>query len=120
MDLIIFLSYGGKWDILQAAERYAELYCAARLEGKLPQPLTPELFSSFLSTSGIPDPDLLIRTSGEMRISNFLLWQTAYSEFYFPEILWPDFRKKDFQKALDLYSRRERRFGKTAEQIKKL
>ncbi len=120
MNLIIFLSYSGKWDILQAAEKYADICLAAGKEGRTSEPLTQELFSSLLSTAGIPDPDLLIRTSGEMRVSNFLLWQTAYSEFYFPGVLWPDFRKKDFQKALDLYSGRERRFGKTAEQIKKL
>ena len=120
LTLVIFLSYSGKWDILQAATRYAENYAASITKGETPEELTSELFSTLLSTTGIPDPDLIIRTSGEMRLSNFLLWQSAYCEFYFPDLLWPDFRKKDFQKALDLYSQRERRFGKTGEQIKKL
>ncbi len=120
LTLIIFLSYSGKWDILQATSKYAENYAAAIIKGDAPEELTSEQFSTLLSTSGIPDPDLIIRTSGEMRLSNFLLWQSAYCEFYFPDLLWPDFRKKDFQKALDLYSQRERRFGKTGEQIKKL
>jgi len=120
LTLVIFLSYSGKWDILQAATRYAENYAASITKGENPEELTSELFSTLLSTTGIPDPDLIIRTSGEMRLSNFLLWQSAYCEFYFPDLLWPDFRKKDFQKALDLYSQRERRFGKTGEQIKKL
>jgi undecaprenyl diphosphate synthase len=120
LTMIIFLSYGGRWDILQAAAKYAEMHFAARERGEIPAELTQDMFSSLLSTAGIPDPDLLIRTSGEERVSNFLLWQSAYSEFYFPEILWPDFRKNDFQKALDLYAHRERRFGKTGEQINNL
>lgn len=105
LTLIVFLSYSGKWDILQAAERYAK-------DG-MQNP-----FESYLCTSGIPDPDLLIRTSGEKRISNFLLWQCAYTEFYFTELLWPDFRKTQFRAAIDDFCSRERRFGKTSDQIK--
>jgi undecaprenyl diphosphate synthase len=76
-----------------------------------------DLFSSSLMTAGVPDPDLLIRTSGEMRVSNFLLWQIAYSELYVTDVLWPDFRRPQFLAALDDYARRERRFGRTAAQI---
>ena len=81
---------------------------------------SPDEFDKYLSTAGIPDPDLLIRTSGEQRISNYLLWQTAYTEFYFPEVLWPDFHKNDFQQALEEYADRERRYGKTGEQVNNL
>jgi len=117
LRLIIFLSYSGKWDILQAATMYAEEVLNAYKDGLEPQELTNEYFSSLLSTNGIPDPDLIIRTSGEQRISNYLLWQCAYSEFYFTEVLWPDFRKTHFQQALDLLDKRERRFGKTGNQV---
>lgn len=106
LTLVVFLSYSGKWDILQAAQRYAAD------NQKKP-------FESYLSTAGIPDPDLLIRTSGEKRISNFLLWQCAYTEFYFTDILWPDFRKTQFRAAIEDYCSRERRFGRTSEQINK-
>jgi len=109
LDLIIFLSYSGKWDILQAAKRLAADY-----EGD-PEGLEkagPEEFASRLVTAGIPDPDLIIRTSGESRISNYLLWQAAYSEFLFVDVLWPDFRKKEFRSALEEYSKRDRRYGK--------
>ena len=114
LTLIVFLSYSGKWDILQAAERYY------RENGESAQRPTPEEFDNYLSTAGIPDPDLLIRTSGEQRLSNYLIWQTAYTEFYFPEVFWPDFRKNDFQQALEEYSARERRYGKTGEQVNNL
>ncbi|MEN6619909.1 MAG: polyprenyl diphosphate synthase [Rikenellaceae bacterium] len=120
LNLIIFLSYSGKWDILQATRKYTEEVLNAKENNTSPAELTPDYFESLLSTAGIPDPDLLIRTSGEQRISNYLLWQTAYSEFYFTDVLWPDFRKNDFQKALDLFSERERRFGKTGDQINNL
>mgnify|MGYP003292311742 CR=1 FL=1 len=109
LTLIVFLSYSGKWDITQAAHRYAQDY----KDGKEPLEL-----EDYLCTKGIPDPDLLIRTSGEQRISNFLLWQCAYTEFYFTETLWPDFRKPQMRLAIETYSSRERRFGKTSEQIK--
>lgn len=109
LTLIVFLSYSGKWDIEQAARRYAEDFKAGKECAK---------FEEYLCTAGIPDPDLMIRTSGEQRISNFLLWQCAYTEFYFTETLWPDFRKPQFRQAIETYSSRERRFGKTSEQIK--
>ena len=103
---MVFLSYSGKWDIEQAARKFV---AAGAPAGH---------FGDYLATAGIPDPDLLIRTSGEQRISNFMLWQCAYTEFYFTDILWPDFRKNEFRTALDSYASRERRFGKTGEQIK--
>jgi len=90
LTLIVFMSYSGKWDILQAADKYFKEVGA---KDCLP---SPDIFDKYLATSGIPDPDLLIRTSGEQRISNYMLWQTAYTEFYFPDVLWPDFRKNDF------------------------
>ena len=98
LTLILFLSYSGKWDIQQAADRMAE-------EGA--HDLEP-----YLVTAGIPDPDLIIRTSGEKRLSNYLLWQAAYSEFVFVDTLWPDFRKDSFRAALQEYASRDRRFGK--------
>lgn len=111
LQLIIFLSYSGKWDILQAANKFIADNATKMKDGEVPQMSAQDLAAN-LSTSGIPDPDLLIRTSGEQRISNYMLWQTAYTEYYFTEVLWPDFRKTEFQQALDAYSRRERRFGK--------
>jgi undecaprenyl diphosphate synthase len=108
--LILALSYSGQWDILQAAARYAAAADRA--------PLTPAHFEQYLSTAGIPQPELLIRTGGEQRISNFFLWQMAYTEFYFLDLLWPDFREKHFLEAINEYSKRERRFGQTGEQIK--
>lgn len=101
--LIVFLSYSGKWDILQAARKAAQA-------GKCN--ISEEVFESYLSTAGIPDPDLIIRTSGEQRISNYMLWQAAYSELYFTKTLWPDFRKNEFRLALEEYASRSRRFGK--------
>jgi len=118
LTLVIFLSYSGKWDILQAAGKYIEKI--GKGEFKQDEPLSAELFDTLLSTYGIPDPDLLIRTSGEQRISNYMLWQCAYTEFYFTDVLWPDFRKNDFKRALDIYSERERRYGKTGDQINKI
>ena len=109
LTLIVFLSYSGKWDIEQAAARYAE---------DVKKGVSDCVFEDYLCTKGIPDPDLLIRTSGEQRISNFLLWQCAYTEFYFTDTLWPDFRKPQFRSAIETYASRERRFGKTSEQIK--
>lgn len=107
LTLILFLSYSGKWDILQAAKKMAAVMAAHP-----GTEFTASDFSRFLVTADIPDPDLLIRTSGEQRISNYLLWQTAYSEFYFTPILWPDFRKEAFREALAEYARRDRRYGK--------
>jgi len=106
LTLIVFLSYSGRWDILQAAKRMAKEHPSDA------DSLTAEDFSRYLVTDGIPDPDLIIRTSGEERISNYLLWQGAYSEFYFTKTLWPDFRKEQFEEALEEYARRDRRFGK--------
>ena len=103
----ICLNYGGRAEIVQAAERYA----ADRLEGKTAGPLTEESFSGYLYSSGVPDPDLLIRPGGEQRISNFLLWQCAYSEFYFTDVLWPDFSTEELDKAIEVYRRRDRRYG---------
>ena len=104
---IVFLSYSGKWDLLQAMKK-----AARELSPEEFQSLETTDFDKYLVTVGIPDPDLLIRTSGEIRISNYLLWQCAYTEFYFTDILWPDFRKPQFQEALDEYARRDRRYGK--------
>lgn len=110
MTVIIFFNYSGKWDILQAAARYAES-AVRSADGHVPVP-DRDVFDSLLATSGIPDPDLLIRTSGEQRLSNYLLWQCAYTEFYFTDTFWPDFRESEWLKALDAYSNRERRYGK--------
>ena len=107
MTLIVFLSYSGQWDILQAAKK-----AAAELGAEEMQKLAPADFSRYLVTAGIPDPDLLIRTSGEQRISNYLLWQCAYTEFVFTDVLWPDFRKPEFRAALETYAARDRRYGK--------
>lgn len=103
LTLIVFLSYSGKWDILQAARKAAQA-------GE--SNISEKEFESYLSTAGIPDPDLIIRTSGEQRISNYMLWQAAYSELYFTKTLWPDFRKNEFRLALEEYASRSRRFGK--------
>lgn len=111
LTLIVFLSYSGKWDIMQAVGRFMD-----ECGGTLRHPSYQDI-EKYLSTSGIPDPDLLIRTSGEQRISNYMLWQCAYTEFYFTDVLWPDFRKEELQKAIDVYSKRQRRYGKTGEQV---
>ncbi|HUX94356.1 MAG TPA: isoprenyl transferase [Bacteroidales bacterium] len=114
LNLVIALSYSSRWEITEAARKLAVDLKKGVVdidsidEGK---------FESYLSTTGIPDPDLMIRTSGEMRISNFLLWQLAYTELYITETLWPDFGKDDFYEAIIEYQRRERRFGKTSEQV---
>jgi undecaprenyl diphosphate synthase len=114
MTLVLALSYSGRWDILQATKAIAK----AVQEGKLnPEEITEETYSGFLNTAGMPDPELLIRTSGEQRISNFLLWQLAYTELYITDLLWPDFRKENLFEALLAYQGRERRFGKTSEQL---
>lgn len=110
ITMIIFMSYSGKWDIFQAAKRFALDVVANPV---LLDRATPESFASYLVTADIPDPDLIIRTSGEQRISNYLLWQAAYSEFYYTDVLWPDFREKEFDDALDAYAKRDRRYGKT-------
>ena len=114
LNLILALNYSGKWDLTQAFK----VICGEAIKGTIkPEGIDEDLVSNYLSTKGIPDPELLIRTSGEMRISNFLLWQSAYSEFFFTEVLWPDFRKKHLNLAIDSFNDRERRFGKTSEQL---
>jgi undecaprenyl diphosphate synthase len=113
--LAIALNYGSRQEILDAVRTYT----AAVLEGReSPAELTWDRLGGFLHTAGIPDPDLVIRTSGEHRLSNFLLLQSAYAEWYFSEVLWPDFDRAELERALASYARRERRFGKTSEQVK--
>lgn len=116
MTLILALSYSGRWDIAQATKRIALDVEAGKLKA---ENISQETIDSYLVTSGVPDPELLIRTSGEQRISNFLLWQMAYTEFFITDTLWPDFRKEHLYEAIVSYQERERRFGKTSEQIKK-
>ena len=110
MTLILAISYSGRWEILNATKKLIS-------EGIQPENVNESMFQQYLTTKNVPDPELLIRTSGEYRISNFLLWQIAYSELYFSEKLWPDFRRTDLEHAILEYQNRERRFGKTAEQI---
>lgn len=117
VTLILALSYSGKWEITDAVKQIAREV----KEGKInPDDITSQMIESHLSTCRFPDPELMIRTSGEHRISNFLLWQLAYAEFYFTEVLWPDFRKNEFFKAIHSYQNRERRFGLTSEQLSKV
>ena len=107
----ICLNYGGRDEIVHAAKRYAEDYAAGRTQGELSE----EQFGGYLYSAGIPDPDLLIRPGGEQRISNFLLWQCAYAEFYFSDVLWPDFGTDELDKAIAAFRQRDRRFGKVKE-----
>ena len=116
MTLTLALSYSGRWDLTQASRRMAQDAAAGKLA---PEAINDATISSYLSTAGMPDPELLVRTSGEERISNFLLWQLAYSELYFTPKYWPDFRKADLYEAILNYQHRERRFGKTSEQVTK-
>lgn len=116
MTLILALSYSGKWDITQACKRIAQKVMIGEASV---EDIDQEMVSNHLVTAGIPDPELLIRTSGEQRISNFLLWQMAYTEFYITETLWPDFRKEHLHAAIMNYQERERRFGKISEQLKR-
>lgn len=108
MELILALNYSGRWDILEAVNHLIA-------DGK--KDIDSEALDGYLSTAGIPDPELLIRTSGELRISNFLLWQLAYTELFFTDVLWPDFRREHLNEAIAAYQKRERRFGKTSEQL---
>jgi undecaprenyl diphosphate synthase len=114
MVLTLALSYGGRSEIVQAVKTLGREIAAGRLK---PEDIDTVLFSRYLYTAGMPDPDLVIRTSGEYRLSNFLLWQSAYTELYVTETLWPDFREDAFLKALEAYQQRERRFGLTQEQV---
>ena len=111
ITMILMFSYSGKWDILQAARKIA--LRAAREGEQFAQNLSMDDFGGALVTALIPDPDLIIRTSGETRLSNYFLWQAAYSEFYFTPVLWPDFKGPQFMEALESYSKRDRRYGKT-------
>lgn len=114
LTLILALSYSGRWEIVEAIRKIA----AEARDGKLDiSSINENSFANYLQTSGIPDPELLIRTSGELRISNFLLWQIAYTELYITPTLWPDFRKEHLYEAIWSYQQRERRFGKTSEQL---
>jgi undecaprenyl diphosphate synthase len=112
--LILALSYSSKWDIVNSVKKIAQLAKEGAIEI---EDINEDLISKSLTTEHFPHPELLIRTSGEYRLSNFLLWELAYSEFYFTDVLWPDFRREDLYKAIFDYQNRERRFGKTSEQI---
>ena len=114
LNLILALSYSSKWEIINAVKNLIQDTIDKKIK---PEKINNELFESYLNTAEIPDPELLIRTSGEYRISNFLLWQIAYSELYFTDKLWPDFRKDDLFEAIHDFQNRERRFGKTSEQL---
>ena len=116
LNLVLALSYGSRWEIVEAVRNIAQQVAGGFLK---PEDISAGNISSALTTASIPDPELLIRTSGEYRVSNFLLWQIAYSELYFSPTLWPDFSKEEFYKAILDYQRRERRFGFTSEQIHK-
>lgn len=114
LTLTLALNYSGRWEILQATQKLMQ----AVQEGSVKaEALTQQLFEQQLNTHDMPEPELLVRTSGEMRISNFLLWQLAYTELYITEVLWPDFRREHLHEAILAYQQRERRFGKTSEQI---
>ncbi len=114
LTFVIAGNYGGRWDIAHAARRLAERVEAGELAAC---DVTPERLQPHLSSHDLPDPDLFIRTGGEQRISNFLLWQLAYAELYFTEVLWPDFDARELEHALDWFSRRQRRFGLTGQQV---
>lgn len=115
LTLTLALSYSGRWEIIEAAKNIAQQVKNGILEISN---INEEIFSSFLATYPIPDPELMIRTSGELRLSNYLLWQLAYTELYVTDVLWPDFNKENFYEAIIDYQKRERRFGKTSEQLK--
>jgi undecaprenyl diphosphate synthase len=114
MDLVLALNYSARWDIVQATKKIAELVQAGSIKV---EEINEKVISASLNTGVLPEPDLLIRTSGEFRISNFMLWEMAYGEFYFTDIYWPEFDQEAFYKAIIDYQKRERRFGKTSDQI---
>ena len=114
MTLTLAMCYSSRWEIIDAIKKLASDIESSKLKSK---DITEPLFESYLATNDIPDPELLIRTSGELRVSNYLLWQIAYSELYFTNVLWPDFRKEELYKAIVDYQNRERRFGLTSEQL---
>ena len=112
--LVLALSYSSRWEITAAIRQIAQEVLDKKIT---PDAITEEVVSAHLTTKDIPDPDLLIRTGGEKRVSNFLLWQLSYAEFFFTDVFWPDFREENFYEAILYYQRRERRFGKTSEQL---
>src|SRR5690606_16235947 len=114
LNLVMALSYSGRWELVQAGKRIAEEVKQGKLE---PDMITQDTFRNYLCTRDFPDPELMIRTSGEFRISNFLLYQLAYSELYFTDVRWPDFRKDNLYEAIIDFQNRERRFGRTTEQL---
>jgi len=114
LNLVVAISYSSRWEITEAARRISSEVISGKLD---PLAFDETDFEKYLTTYGIPDPELMIRTSGELRISNFLLWQLAYTELYFTDKLWPDFGKEDFYNAIIDFQKRERRFGKTSEQV---
>ncbi|WP_303904097.1 polyprenyl diphosphate synthase [Thiohalomonas denitrificans] len=114
LTLAVAVNYGGRWDITQAARAMARAVAAGEIQ---PEDITPAALGARLVLSELPEPDLFIRTGGEQRISNFLLWQLAYTELYFTTMLWPEFREAGFEAALDSFSSRQRRFGKTGDQV---
>ena len=117
LTVVMALSYSSRWEIINAVKSITDDVKKGKIDT---EDISQELFDNYLATSEIPDPELLIRTSGEARISNFLLWQIAYTELYFTSVLWPDFSSEDFYEAICNYQQRERRFGKTSEQINNL
>lgn len=116
MSLVLALNYSSRWEIVEAVKTIAQEVKSGLIEI---DDINAQLFSNYLATKDIPDPELMIRTSGERRISNYLLWQAAYAEFYFTDVLWPDFRKEHFYQAIYDYQHRERRFGMVSEQLEK-
>jgi len=116
MTVVLAISYGGREEIVNAARALAQAVREGRI---LPEAIDERMFGAYLETASIPDPDLLIRSSGEMRLSNFFLWQSAYTEIYVSDTLWPDFREPEFLKALAQYEQRERRFGRVTEQVER-
>jgi len=114
MTLVLALNYSGRWDIVQALKKFGAQINSSDIELSK---INDDTFAGLLSTAGMPDPELLIRTSGELRLSNFLLWELAYAELYFTPVMWPEFNKHELYLALHEFQRRERRFGKTSEQI---
>jgi undecaprenyl diphosphate synthase len=117
LDLVIAANYGGQWDITQACSKLARKVSSGELK---PDGITPELLAAEMCIADLPAPDLFIRTGGERRISNFLLWQLAYTELYFTDVLWPLFDEEEFNKSLDWYANRQRRFGRTGDQVEQL
>ncbi|NME67581.1 isoprenyl transferase [Flammeovirga aprica] len=112
LTLVLALSYSGRWDLIQATEKMCQAFKAGEIDE-----VNEDTIKGYLSTANMPDPELLIRTSGEHRVSNFLLWEIAYTELFFTNVLWPDFRKNNLHEAIYSYQGRERRYGKTSEQL---